>query len=53
MERNKNRPAEKKLLREKTGKKRRTMRAEIYKLWEEEIEEKGFNKLNRLKQGLL
>ncbi len=34
-------------------KQRKEARYNIYQLWQEEIEEKGFNRINRFKQGLL
>ncbi len=49
----KNNLSEKKSVKEFTRKRRKSVREEIYNLWQEELEEKGFNKLNRLKQGLL
>lgn len=34
-------------------KQRKEARKNIYQLWQEEVEEKGFNRINRFKQGLL
>ena len=48
-----NKPSEKNLSKQVQKKRRKTVREEIYKLWQEELEEKGFNKISRLKQGLL
>lgn len=49
----KNKASERKVLKDSSRKSRKSVRVEIFKLWEEELEEKGFNRLNRLKQGLL